>query len=72
MRFEGKESGSEVKQLTFGRLPQTPFIPAKAGIQERKLGPRFRGDERENLPVRFEGKGSGSEVKQLTFGSVSV
>jgi hypothetical protein len=31
--------------------PQTPFVPAKAGIQGRKLvlaalGPRFRGDER--------------------------
>jgi hypothetical protein len=27
------------------RRIHTPFIPAKAGIQE-KLGPRFRGDER--------------------------
>jgi len=30
-------------------MPQTPLIPAKAGIQEPRsaaLGPRFRGDER--------------------------
>jgi hypothetical protein len=32
-------------------LNQSPFIPAKAGIQEaensaKELGPRFRGDER--------------------------
>jgi hypothetical protein len=37
-------------------LPHTPLIPAKAGIQSykfqviflRPLGPRFRGDERDN------------------------
>src|SRR5262249_39658822 len=27
---------------------ETPFIPAKAGIQER-LGPRFRGDQRQRI-----------------------
>src|SRR5215467_15718910 len=27
---------------------QTPIIPAKAGIQGRGLGPRFRGDERKS------------------------
>jgi pyruvate dehydrogenase E2 component (dihydrolipoamide acetyltransferase) len=29
---------------------QTPFVPAKAGIQTQELGPRFRGDERAVSP----------------------
>jgi pyruvate dehydrogenase E2 component (dihydrolipoamide acetyltransferase) len=28
--------------------PQTPFAPAKAGVQSQELGPHVRGDERKN------------------------
>jgi len=30
--------------------PQAPLMPAKAGIQSQELGPRFRGDERQEAP----------------------
>jgi len=30
------------------QLEQAPLIPAQAGIQGQELGPRFRGDERDN------------------------
>src|SRR5262249_31680530 len=42
---------------------QTPFIPAKAGIQQPRiatLGPRFRGDER---------KGDADELRKSESGS---
>jgi len=30
------------------RGQQTPLTPAKAGVQSKRLGPRFRGDEWES------------------------
>jgi hypothetical protein len=40
------------------KLTHTPLVPAKAGIQSlaKELGPRFRGDERDNraAPIQPE------------------
>src|SRR5262249_39060985 len=46
--------GSAPRRADARESGNTPFIPAKAGSQIRKLGPRFRGDERSGVLLRRE------------------